>query len=95
MPVCTNFAVTKPHSASPMTPMMRPSPPKNGRGLYSRIMRKMVLITLMPSPTVSSLETEPSGLSRYWMGISNRRRSLFGEWIVISVSTSKPRDSTG
>lgn len=55
----------------------------------------MVLITLMPSPTVSSLETEPSGLSRYWMGISNRRRSLFGEWIVISVSTSKPRDSTG
>ena len=29
MPVCTNFAVTKPHSASPMTPMIRPSPPKN------------------------------------------------------------------
>lgn len=40
-------------------------PSKNGSGLYSRIMRKMVLITLMPSPTVSSLLTEPSGRSRY------------------------------
>lgn len=43
----------------------QPRVPKNGSGLYSRIMRKMVLITLMPSPTVSSLLTEPSGRSRY------------------------------
>ena len=53
------------HSMMPMMPIMAPSPPKNGSGLYSRIMRKMVLITLMPSPTVSSLLTEPSGRSRY------------------------------
>ena len=57
MPVPTNSAVTHPHNMMPMMPMIRPRVPKNGSGLYSRIMRKMVLITLMPSPTVSSLDT--------------------------------------
>ena len=65
MPVCQKSTVTLPHSTMPMMPRMAPSPPKNGSGLYSRIMRKMVPITLMPSPTVSSLLTEPSGRSRY------------------------------
>ena len=51
-------------------PMRRPMVPKKGRGLYSRIMRNMVLMTLMPSPTVSSLDTDPAGRSRSWMGIS-------------------------
>ena len=94
-PVFQKSTVTMPHSTMPMTPMTQPTPPKNGNGLYSRIMRKMVAITLIPSPTVSSLLTDPSGRSRYWIGISNRRRLLFNEWMVISVSTSKPRDNTG
>ena len=59
-----------PHSRMPMAPMRRPMVPKKGRGLYSRIMRNMVLMTLIPSPTVSSLDTDPAGRSRYWMGIS-------------------------
>ena len=59
-----------PPSRMPMAPMRRPMVPKKGRGLYSRIMRNMVLMTLIPSPTVSSLDTDPAGRSRYWMGIS-------------------------
>ncbi len=61
MPVFQKSTVTVPHSTTPMMPRTQPMPPKNGSGLYSRIMRKMVPITLIPSPTVSSLLTDPSG----------------------------------
>lgn len=64
-PVFIKSTVTVHHNINPTRPRMKPTPPKNGKGLYSRIIRKIVLSTLMPSPTVSSLLTEPSGLSRY------------------------------
>ena len=65
MPVCQKSMVTLVHNMMPITPRIVPKPPKNGSGLYSRIMRKIVLITLMPSPMVLSLLTDPAGRSRY------------------------------
>lgn len=64
MPVCQKSMVTLVHNMMPITPRIVPKPPKNGSGLYSRIMRKIVLITLMPSPMVLSLLTDPAGRSR-------------------------------
>ena len=56
MPVCMKSMPTEMVRINPMMPRRSPNPPKNGSGLYSRIIRKMVLMTLMPSPTVSSLK---------------------------------------
>ena len=57
----------------------------------TKIMRRM----RSPSVTVSSFDTLPAGRSRYSMTTFSRRRFLSAAWMVISVSMSKPLDSTG
>ena len=69
-PVLANSKVTVPQSTMPTMPMIRPNPPKNGSGLVFADHAEDGAHHLMPSPTVSSLDTEPSGRSRYWIGIS-------------------------
>ena len=55
----------------------------------------MVRRTLRPSETVLSLLSDPSGRSRYSMIWFFSAMFLSMAWMVISVSISKPWDTTG
>ena len=68
---------------------------KNCSGRYVLKSRRIVKMTFIPSDTVFSLLTLPSGRSRYSMTSFSTNMFLSAAWIVISVSISKPFDRTG
>ena len=68
---------------------------KKSPGLYSLNKVAIVFITFTPSLYVFNFDTLPAGLSLYCTGISFKVKFLSIACIVISVSISKPFESTG
>ena len=95
MPVASNSRQTGTPSASPAAAMTAASVTKNGSGLQSLNSDAIMRSTFAPSENVSSLDTDPTGRSRYSTLTCSMRHRLSTAWMDSSVSISNPPDSTG